>query len=248
MRKMMCNSLCCVAVAKCQPAQQQRWTNAQVRTYSVLLPHIIYLFIFVWCTWWPGVAFRFVRRLLFFYKPSSKLYAGLELDHSKAKQLTVVGCQFIEFLLESDEVKEGKRSCSHDSFVQLFYFFIYYLDAFLYIRDCFVLVCLQLSNQDGHVYLEDLVKDVVQWLSSSSGLKPDRSLQSNGLLNTLSQHYFLFLGALSAHPSGVKLLEKCSVFQWWVKSHRWGSIKDFREIQIQLCSITDTVNVCGKEY
>ncbi|XP_073680418.1 rapamycin-insensitive companion of mTOR isoform X1 [Garra rufa] len=127
---------------------------------------------------WPNSSLRnnkeeqmhkFVRRLLFFYKPSSKLYASLELDHSKARQLTVVGCQFIEFLLESDE--------------------------------------------DGQVYLEDLVKDIVQWLSSSSGLKPDRSLQSNGLLTTLSQHYFLFLGTLSAHPQGVKMLEKCSVFQ-----------------------------------
>lgn len=70
------------------------------------------------------------------------------------------------------------------------------------------------AGQDGQAYLEDLVKDMVQWLSSSSGLKPDRSLQSNGLLNTLSQHYFLFLGTLSAHPHGVKMLEKCSVFQW----------------------------------
>lgn len=52
---------------------------------------------------------RFVRRLLFFYKPSSKLYASLELDHSKAKQLTVVGCQFIEFLLESDEVSSNRQ-------------------------------------------------------------------------------------------------------------------------------------------
>ncbi|KAG1943517.1 rapamycin-insensitive companion of mTOR isoform X2 [Pimephales promelas] len=127
---------------------------------------------------WPNVNLRnnkdeqmhkFVRRLLFFYKPSSKLYASLELDHSKARQLTAVGCQFIEFLLESDE--------------------------------------------DGQGYLEDLVKDIVQWLSSSSGLKPDRSLQSNGLLTTISQHYFLFLGTLSAHPQGVKMLEKCSVFQ-----------------------------------
>ena len=68
--------------------------------------------------------------------------------------------------------------------------------------------------QDGQAYLEELVKDMVSWLSSSSGLKPERSLQSNGLLTTLSQHYFLFLGSLSSHPQGVKLLEKCSLFQW----------------------------------
>ncbi|XP_036953309.1 rapamycin-insensitive companion of mTOR-like isoform X1 [Acanthopagrus latus] len=127
---------------------------------------------------WPNVNLRnnkdeqmhkFVRRLLYFYKPSSKLYAGLALDHSKARQLTVVGCQFVEFLMESDE--------------------------------------------DGQGYLEDLVRDMVSWLSSSSGLKPERCLQSNGLLTTLSQHYFLFLGTLSAHPQGVKLLEKCGLFQ-----------------------------------
>uniref|UniRef100_A0A669BER9 RPTOR independent companion of MTOR complex 2 n=1 Tax=Oreochromis niloticus TaxID=8128 RepID=A0A669BER9_ORENI len=111
----------------------------------------------------------FVRRLLYFYKPSSKLYAGLALDHLKARQLTVVGCQFVEFLMDSDE--------------------------------------------DGQGYLEDLVKDMVSWLSSSSGMKPERCLQSNGLLTTLSQHYFLFLGTLSAHPQGVKLLEKCGLFQ-----------------------------------
>ncbi|XP_069483265.1 rapamycin-insensitive companion of mTOR isoform X2 [Ambystoma mexicanum] len=112
---------------------------------------------------------RFVRRLLYFYKPSSKLYGNLELDYSMSKQLTVVGCQFAEFLLESEE--------------------------------------------DGQAYLEELVKDIVQWLHSSSGLKSERSLQSNGLLNTLSQHYFLFVGTLSCHPHGVKMLEKCNVFQ-----------------------------------
>ncbi|XP_039659993.1 rapamycin-insensitive companion of mTOR-like [Perca fluviatilis] len=127
---------------------------------------------------WPHVNLRnnkdelmhkFVRRLLYFYKPSSKLYAALALDHAKARQLTVVGCLFIEFLMESDE--------------------------------------------DGQGYLEDLVRDMVSWLSASSGLKPERCLQSNGLLTTLSQHYFLFLGTLSAHAHGVKLLEKCGLFQ-----------------------------------
>lgn len=70
------------------------------------------------------------------------------------------------------------------------------------------------AHQDGQGYLEELVRDMVSWLSSSSGLKPERCLQSNGLLTTLSQHYFLFLGTLSAHPQGVKLLEKCGLFQW----------------------------------
>uniref|UniRef100_A0A673I6D5 Rapamycin-insensitive companion of mTOR-like n=1 Tax=Sinocyclocheilus rhinocerous TaxID=307959 RepID=A0A673I6D5_9TELE len=127
---------------------------------------------------WPNVNLRnnkdeqmhkFVRRLLYFYKPSSKLYSALELDHAKARQLTVAGCQFIQFLLDSED--------------------------------------------DGQAYLEELVKDTVQWLTSSSGLKSERSLHSNGLLSTLSQHYFLFLGTLSAKPAGVKMLEKCGVFQ-----------------------------------
>ncbi|XP_069602026.1 rapamycin-insensitive companion of mTOR isoform X2 [Ranitomeya imitator] len=127
---------------------------------------------------WPNVNMRnckdeqlhrFVRRLLFFYKPSSSLYANLELDYSKAKQLTVVGCQFTEFLLESED--------------------------------------------DGQGYLEDLVKDIVAWMVSISGMKQERSLQNNGLLTTLCQYYLLFIGTLSCHPHGVKMLEKCNVFQ-----------------------------------
>ncbi|XP_040194560.1 LOW QUALITY PROTEIN: rapamycin-insensitive companion of mTOR [Rana temporaria] len=112
---------------------------------------------------------RFVRRLLYFYKPSSKLYANLDLDHNKAKKLTVVGCQFTEFMLESEE--------------------------------------------DGQGYLEELVKDIVLWLTTTSGIKQERTLQNNGLLNTLCQYYFLFIGTLSCHPHGVKMLEKCNVFQ-----------------------------------
>uniref|UniRef100_G1MWK2 RPTOR independent companion of MTOR complex 2 n=1 Tax=Meleagris gallopavo TaxID=9103 RepID=G1MWK2_MELGA len=88
------------------------------------------------------------------------------------------------------------------------YFYLKVIRLFLYgvsnIRDTFI---------DGQGYLEELVKDIVNWLNSSSGMKPERSLQNNGLLNTLSQHYFLFFGTLSCHPHGVKMLEKCNVFQ-----------------------------------
>ncbi|XP_048450136.1 rapamycin-insensitive companion of mTOR [Rhincodon typus] len=128
-----------------------KWPNVNLRNYKDEQLH------------------RFVRRLLYFYKPSGKLYANMELDHAMGKQLTVVGCQFTEFLLE--------------------------------------------SNEDGQMYLEELVKDIVQWLTPSTGLKHERSLQNNGLLNTLSQHYFLIIGTLSSHPQGVKVLEKCNMFQ-----------------------------------
>ncbi|XP_043925810.1 rapamycin-insensitive companion of mTOR [Protopterus annectens] len=127
---------------------------------------------------WPNVNLRnykdeqmqkFTRRLLYFYKPSSRLYCGVDLDHPKAKLLTVVGCQFAEFLLESEE--------------------------------------------EGQSYLEELVKDIGHWITATSGMKSERSLQNNGLMNTCSQHYFLFIGTLSSHPHGVKMLEKCSIFQ-----------------------------------
>ncbi|ELW53469.1 Rapamycin-insensitive companion of mTOR [Tupaia chinensis] len=62
-----------------------KWPNVNLRNYKDEQLH------------------RFVRRLLYFYKPSSKLYANLDLDFAKSKQLTVVGCQFTEFLLESEE-------------------------------------------------------------------------------------------------------------------------------------------------
>ncbi|GAB0203087.1 rapamycin-insensitive companion of mTOR [Grus japonensis] len=62
-----------------------KWPNVNLRNYKDEQLH------------------RFVRRLLYFYKPSSKLFANLDVEYAKAKQLTVVGCQFTEFLLESEE-------------------------------------------------------------------------------------------------------------------------------------------------
>ena len=48
--------------------------------------------------------FRFVRRLLWFFMPSSKLFVSMKPDHPRARQTTVVGCELIEFLLDSEEV------------------------------------------------------------------------------------------------------------------------------------------------
>lgn len=80
----------------------------------------------------------------------------------------------------------------------------------------FIEILCENPSQEGDVYLEDLVKDIVQWLHSSTKPKAD-GLHGNGLLLTsLSQYYFLFLGTLSAHRHGVKVLEKGSVYQWSV--------------------------------
>ena len=215
-------------VAKCKPQEQQRWTHAQVRPLHILKNPIAtwsiiwraYLtncitFFFTWC--------RFVRRLLYFYKPSSKLYAGLALDHAKARQLTVVGCQFIEFLMDSDEVRE---TCTKSQTLYSCFTFCHFLICHFFLSS--LLPSSSSCHQDGQGYLEELVKDMVSWLSSSSGLKPERCLQSNGLLTTLSQHYFLFLGTLSAHPQGVKLLEKCGLFQWWVNTKTCSRPREFK--------------------
>ena len=90
-----------------------------------------------------------MRRLLYFYKPSSKLYASLDLDFTKAKQLTVVGCQFTEFLLESEEVSipdfhsRGFLLTPPPSFSSItlspifFFFFSFFL--FLFLRQ--VILC-----------------------------------------------------------------------------------------------------------
>lgn len=72
--------------------------HKQVHTLSDTFSYVFNCLIFLFDV-------RFVRRLMYFYKPSSKLYANLDLDYAKSKQLTVVGCQFTEFLLESEEVK-----------------------------------------------------------------------------------------------------------------------------------------------
>ena len=46
---------------------------------------------------------RFVRRLLFFFKPSNKLFASLELSE-KSRAIASTGLEFLRFLLDCANV------------------------------------------------------------------------------------------------------------------------------------------------
>ncbi|XP_076355898.1 rapamycin-insensitive companion of Tor isoform X1 [Tachypleus tridentatus] len=63
---------------------------------------------------WPGdVLYKlddsshknFIKKLLHFYKPTSKQFSLIEADKEHGRQICVVGCQLIDFLLEADETK-----------------------------------------------------------------------------------------------------------------------------------------------
>ncbi|KAM7287109.1 rapamycin-insensitive companion of mTOR isoform X2 [Ixodes scapularis] len=63
---------------------------------------------------WPGESLKslgdatlrnFVKRLLLFFKPSSKQFSLIEAKREGSRQIVIVGCQFFEFLLEADESK-----------------------------------------------------------------------------------------------------------------------------------------------
>ncbi|CAN8003661.1 unnamed protein product [Ixodes hexagonus] len=61
---------------------------------------------------WPGESLKslgdatlrnFVKRLLLFFKPSSKQFSLIEAKREGSRQIVIVGCQLFEFLLEADE-------------------------------------------------------------------------------------------------------------------------------------------------
>ena len=52
------------------------------------------------------VHLRFIKRLVFFYKPTNHIFSRTESDHELERKLAVVGCQLIDFLVRCDH-EEG---------------------------------------------------------------------------------------------------------------------------------------------
>ena len=53
--------------------------------------------------WW--FACRFVRNLLYFYKPSSQRFCTVHISDPQAKTFSEVGCLLVDFLIESEDVR-----------------------------------------------------------------------------------------------------------------------------------------------
>ena len=60
--------------------------------------------------WW--FACRFVRNLLYFYKPSSQRFCTVHISDPQAKTFSEVGCLLVDFLIESEDVRVIVRLCS----------------------------------------------------------------------------------------------------------------------------------------
>ena len=47
---------------------------------------------------------RFVRRILYFYKPTNRLFSAVETSKEDSQVFSIVGLHFIDFLLSCDHV------------------------------------------------------------------------------------------------------------------------------------------------
>ncbi|XP_019620520.1 PREDICTED: rapamycin-insensitive companion of mTOR-like [Branchiostoma belcheri] len=114
---------------------------------------------------------RFVRRLIYFYRPKNLLYSGLTLDSRlvEPRKLTIVGCQLMEFLL-----------------------------------DC---------QEEGHRFVEEVIREVVECLCEVYDGKDDGLFSDQSLQTTVCQDFFLLIGRLSRLQAGEKVLEASGVYQ-----------------------------------
>ena len=52
---------------------------------------------------------QFLRRILDFFKPTNALFAKVELQSRKAKDLAKIGCYFVDFLVKCSSVTRTKN-------------------------------------------------------------------------------------------------------------------------------------------
>ena len=46
---------------------------------------------------------RFIKRLVFFYKPTNHMFSRMASDNELERKLAVVGCQLVDFLVKCDQ-------------------------------------------------------------------------------------------------------------------------------------------------
>ncbi|XP_013398176.1 rapamycin-insensitive companion of mTOR isoform X2 [Lingula anatina] len=52
--------------------------------------------------------YRFIRRIVYFFKPTTKLFSNIEVTAPEAKKYSVIGCHLVDFLLDCDETEGNK--------------------------------------------------------------------------------------------------------------------------------------------
>ncbi|RWS04250.1 rapamycin-insensitive companion of mTOR-like isoform X1, partial [Dinothrombium tinctorium] len=148
---------------------------------------------------WPGDSFKkfedsihknFIKKLLNFYKPTSKLFSHIDNSDERGREYCVVGCHLIDFLLEAEESKAFD-----------------YIDEFLMdLGLCFVQITVE--NAPSNAILSPT--RMLSTLSHSYFLFIGRLSNSNKGRKLLEKagiyQYLLDLISLSSHEAYMKLI------------------------------------------
>ncbi|KAJ8305360.1 hypothetical protein KUTeg_015905 [Tegillarca granosa] len=51
---------------------------------------------------------RYIKRLVYFFKPTNHLFSRLEMTNERSEKIAYIGCQLVDFLIESDQEEASK--------------------------------------------------------------------------------------------------------------------------------------------
>ena len=134
----------------------------------------------------------FVKKLLDFFRPSGRGFCQVDVNDEHGRDMALVCCHFVEFLLEIDDIRSAEV---------LGEFLRDLTDSLSQIR--FVKCLNELTN----VLFSHCL------LISVANPPQNAVLSSTKLMTTLSHYYFLVIGRMTSSNKGSKLLENMGFYQ-----------------------------------
>ena len=166
-----------------------------------------------------------MRRLLFFFKPSNKLFSSLDLNDSASRVIASTGLEFLRFLLDCANVSDHQTSrvlhLNLMSVVNVQCVYHFQDESTRLIKEWLTDIGSCLS--DVRFALEKSPSDFnlptpCEFVTQIKGHRPssDALFSPHRVTNTCAQYYFLYIGLLSSTSVGDQLLKKAAIYPTFV--------------------------------